>query len=266
MAELEFETLTFDVTDSIATVIINRPEKLNALNEKVLCELGSLIAELAPGGALSAAKVALITGAGGKAFVAGADIKAMSTMSVLEGHSFSTLGHRVFNAIQATAQPVIAAVDGFALGGGLELALSCDVIYASEGSRFGQPEVGLGVIPGFGGTQRLARLVGPYKAREMIFTGEMITDEEALRIGLAAAVYPKEKFTEKVRERATLMARQGALAVSQAKRALNAGLDLPLERGCELERQAFGLLFGTEDRREGMTAFLEKRKPDFKGR
>ncbi len=262
----DLETLLISTTDDITTLTINRPTKLNALSEQVLRDLGTAAAALDADGDLSATKVVIVRGEGGKAFVAGADIAAMSKMTVLEGHAFSSLGHRVLDAISHLPQPVIAAVDGFALGGGIELAMACDIIYASEKSRFGQPEVGLGVIPGFGGTQRLARLVGPAKARELIYTGEMIDATEALRIGLIAAMYPKEGFQEKVVERAKLIARQGALAVSQAKRAINNGFDLPLERGNELERQAFGLLFGTEDRQEGMAAFLEKRKPGFQGK
>lgn len=261
-----FETITFEASDDIVTVTINRPKKLNALNAQVLRELEVATQMIAPEGTHSAAKVVIIAGAGDKAFVAGADIKAMVEMSVLEGQAFAALGHRVFDGIASLPQPVIAAVDGFALGGGLELSMACDIIYASDTARFGQPEVGLGVIPGFGGTQRLTRLVGPAKARELIFTGEMIDAAEALRIGLVAQVYPKDGFKEKMLERAALIRKQGSLAVAQSKRAINAGLDVPLERGCELERQAFGLLFGTEDRTEGMTAFLERRKPAFKGR
>lgn len=261
-----FESITFDANDDIVTVTINRPTKLNALNAQVLRELEVATQLIAPEGTHAAAKVVVIAGAGDKAFVAGADIKAMVEMSVLEGHAFAALGHRVFDGIASLPQPVIAAVDGFALGGGLELAMACDIIYSVDTAKFGQPEVGLGVIPGFGGTQRLMRLVGPAKARELIFTGEMIDAAEALRIGLVAQVYPKDGFMEKVLERAALIRKQGSLAVAQSKRAINAGLDIPLERGCELERQAFGLLFGTDDRTEGMTAFLERRKPAFKGK
>lgn len=262
----EYETLMVELEGDLATITINRPDKLNALNQQVLCDLADAAVRLAPGGDLADAKAVIITGAGGKAFVAGADIKAMAEMTVLEGQAFSELGHRVFWAIARLPQPVIAAVDGFALGGGLELAMACDVIYASEASKFGQPEVGLGLIPGFGGTQRLARLVGPAKARELIFTGEMIKADEALRVGLVQATFPKEGFIDQVRERAGRMAAQAPVALSQAKRAINLGLDLPLERGCELEQQAFGLLFGTEDRREGVTAFIDKRKASFQGK
>lgn len=262
----DFETLLFELNGNIATITLNRPKKLNALNEQVLRELERAVALLGPDGEHSTARVLIITGAGGKAFVAGADIKAMSDMTVMESRAFSELGHRVFDSIAALPQPVIAAVDGFTLGGGLELAMSCDVIYASETSRFGQPEVGLGVIPGFGGTQRLTRLVGPAKARQMIFTGEIIKADEAYRVGLIQDIFPKEELWEKVNKRAELIAAQAPLAVFQAKRAINKGLDIPLERGCELEQQAFGVLFGTEDRREGMAAFIEKRKAEFKGK
>jgi len=261
-----FETLLVSLEEKIATITLNRSEKLNALNEHVLHELAGAVALLGPDGELAAAQVVIITGAGGKAFVAGADIASMVDMTVLQGRAFSELGHRVFEAIGRLPQPVIAAVDGFALGGGLELALACDLIYASDTSRFGQPEVNLGVIPGFGGTQRLSRLVGPAKARELIFTGDIIKADEALRLGLVQQVFPKDELMDRVRERAALIASKAPLAISQAKRAINLGFDLALERSCELEQQAFGLLFGTEDRSEGMTAFLEKRKAAFQGK
>jgi enoyl-CoA hydratase len=262
----DFETLTFEQAGGIVTVTVNRPQKLNALNEQVQRELWLAAQRLGPDGDLACAEVVILTGAGGKAFVAGADIKAMIDMTPVQGRDFSALGHRAFDAIEALPQPVIAAVDGFALGGGLELAMACDFIYASQASRFGAPEVNLGVVPGYGGTQRLARIVGVAKARELIYTGEMIDAAEALRIGLVAQVYPVEGFMDKVRERAALIAKRGMLAVKTAKKVINAGLDVPVERGCEMERQAFGLLFGTEDRKEGMTAFLERREPQFKGR
>ena len=258
----DFETLLVSVEGRIATITVNRPDKLNALNRQVLEELGRAIEHA---GGLAEADVVVVTGAGGKAFVAGADIKSMVDMTPLQGRSFSELGHETFAAIERLPKVVLAAVDGFALGGGLELAMACDVIYASDRSRFGQPEVNLGIIPGFGGTQRLSRLVGPAKARELIYTGEAIPAEEALRIGLVAAVYPAEGFMEQVRKRAQLIASKGGLAVAQAKRVIAGGMDVPLERGCELEQQAFGMLFGTQDRREGMAAFVEKRKPSFKG-
>lgn len=259
----DFETLLISVDGGIATLTVNRPEKLNALSAQVLTEIGRAVAHL---GGLPEVSVVVLTGAGGKAFVAGADIASMVDMTVLEGRAFSALGHRAFAALEALPVPVIAAVDGFALGGGLELAMACDFIYATERSRFGQPEVSLGVLPGYGGTQRLPRLVGVAKARELLYTGEMIGAEEALRIGLVAAVYPVEGFMEKVRERAALIASKGPLAVAECKRVVAAGMDLPLERACEVEKQAFGVLFGTEDRREGMAAFLEKRKPSFQKR
>jgi len=259
----DFETLLLSVDDGVATICVNRPEKLNALSDSVLRELQKAIEHV---GNLPEVLVVLITGAGDKAFVAGADIKAMVEMTVLEGRAFSELGHRTFDAIEGLPKCVIAAVDGFALGGGCELAMACDFIYATERSRFGQPEVNLGVIPGFGGTQRLARLVGAAKARELIYTGDMVKAEDALSIGLVAAVFPVEGFLEKVAERAKLIASKGPLAISQAKRAIAGGADLPLERGNELEQQAFAVLFGTEDRKEGMTAFLEKRKADFQGK
>jgi enoyl-CoA hydratase len=211
-------------------------------------------------------KVIVVTGSGEKAFVAGADIKEMSELSVQEARAFSELGHRVCTALEEIQQPVIAAVNGFALGGGCELALACDLIYASSRARFGQPEVNLGVIPGFGGTQRLCRRVGVGKGRELIYTGDMVKAPDAQAIGLVNDVFEPEELMEKVLERAETIASKGPLAVAQAKRVIYQGYDLPLGSSLELERQMFAGLFDSEDQKEGMAAFAEKRKPEFKGK
>ncbi|MEM7433977.1 MAG: enoyl-CoA hydratase-related protein [Myxococcota bacterium] len=245
----------------VAVVTINRPDKLNALSGEVLTDLETAIGGLSEG---PPPRAAVITGTG-KAFVAGADIAAMQSMSESEGLAFGALGHRVFDAIESLSFPVIAAVNGFALGGGCELALACDFIHASAKAKFGQPEVGLGIIPGFGGTQRLPRRVGVAMAKELIVTGKMIGAEEALRIGLANAVVPPEDLLAHATDAAASIAKQGPLAVATAKRLIQEGIDRPLAEANQLERDAFGACFGTDDQSEGMRAFLDKRAADFKG-
>jgi enoyl-CoA hydratase len=240
---------------------VNRPDKLNALNRVVLSELERAIRSLP-----ETARAGILTGAGERAFVAGADIAEMSAMPAPEAKTFSDLGHRVCFAIEEARCPFIAAVNGFAFGGGTELALACDFIYASEKAKFGQPEVNLGLMPGFGGTQRLTARVGPGRAREMIYTGDPIDAETALRIGLANAVCPPSELMDRVRAVATKIAGRGPLAVAASKRAILRGALAGLPSGCELEAQAFASLFGTEDQREGTRAFLEKRPATFHGR
>ncbi|MGB5810039.1 MAG: enoyl-CoA hydratase-related protein [Polyangiales bacterium] len=252
-----------DLTRSgpVGLLTINRPDKLNALSEEVLSDLQVGVAALANDDSLRAA---IITGTG-KAFVAGADIAAMQTMTEAEGRAFGELGHGVFDAIGALRFPVIAAVNGFALGGGCELALACDFIYASTKSKFGQPEVNLGIIPGFGGTQRLPRRVGVAMATELIVTGKMIGAEEALRIGLANAVFEPDGLLEGAHASAAEIATKGPIAVATAKRLIASGVELPLGEGNAQERDAFGESFGTDDQSEGMAAFLAKRAPSFRG-
>lgn len=245
----------------VSTLTINRPDKLNALSQEVLGDLSDAIDAVRRNDAVRAA---VITGTG-KAFVAGADIAAMRDMDEGQARGFSALGHRVFDAIETLRFPVIAAVNGFALGGGCELALACDFVYASTKAKFGQPEVSLGIIPGFGGTQRLPRRVGPALARELIFTGKMIDAEEALRIGLVNATFGPDELLPAAAKAAADIATKGPLAVAAAKRLIREGADVTLSQANERELKAFGQGFSTRDQTEGMTAFLEKRPPEFEG-
>jgi enoyl-CoA hydratase len=260
--KMSYETILYEVKDGIATITINRPQVLNALNLQVLSEMLTAIGEA---GADLEAKVVILTGAG-KAFAAGADISQMRDFTTRQGLAFGDLGHSVLLGFETMDKPVIAAVNGVALGGGTEIAMGCDFIYASAKAKFGQPEVNLGIIPGFGGTQRLARSVGMNKARELIFLGEVIGAEEAKRIGLVAEVFEPDELMNKVREKALQLMSKGPAAVSTAKRVMNKGVDLSLDAALEFEKQAFGALFGSEDQKEGMGAFVEKRKPVFKNK
>jgi enoyl-CoA hydratase len=257
-----YETITLDASEGVATLTLNRPDKLNALNERLLIEMRGAVLTLSMDRSVHAL---IITGAG-KAFAAGADIGAMGEMPPAIAKAFADAGHALGDALESAPFPAIAAVNGFALGGGCELAMACDFIYASDKAKFGQPEVNLGVIPGFGGTQRLARRVGIGRARELCYTGDIIGADEALRIGLVNAVVPLDQLMTRVREVAKKIATKGPLAIAQCKRVIHDGADLPLERANELEAQAFALLFGTSDQREGMKAFLEKRPAKFEGR
>jgi len=250
---------------AIAVITLNRPDKLNALNAELLGELDVLLASLSSASGAEAVSCAILTGAGDKAFAAGADIAAMLPMSTEQGRAFSELGHRICSRIERAPFPVLGAVNGFALGGGCEIALACDFIYASDKAKLGQPEVNLGIIPGFGGSQRLARRVGIGRARELCYTGDTVNAEEALRVGLVNVVVPHAELMTKARETATKIASKGRLAIAQCKRVLYTGADVPLDVANALETQSFAMLFGTDDRAEGMKAFLEKRKPAFTG-
>ncbi|HZZ84486.1 MAG TPA: enoyl-CoA hydratase-related protein [Anaeromyxobacteraceae bacterium] len=256
------ENLTYEVSDGIGTVTVAREKALNALNDKTLQELLAVLDAVRIDRNVRAL---VVTGKGDKAFVAGADIAEMSELGPLQARRFADLGHRVCARLEKLELPTIAAVNGFALGGGLELAMACDLIYASDRARFGQPEVNLGLIPGFGGTQRLARRVGLMRAKEMIFSGAMYGAEQARAMGLALEVVPHAGLLAFARDQARLIASRAPVAVAQAKRAIQTGADVSLASGCELEREAFALLFGTADAAEGMRAFLEKRGADFKG-
>lgn len=255
--------VSIERTGHVAIITIQRPDKLNALNAEVIAQLTRAVHELVEDAA--EVRAAILTGAG-KAFVAGADIAGMAAMTPAEAKRFSDAGHALCALIEAAPFPVIAAVNGFALGGGCELALACDFIYAAEGAKLGQPEVGLGVLPGFGGTQRLMRRVGPARARELIYTGDLVTAEQAVSIGLVNAVFPAAELLLRARDTALKIASRGPLAVSAAKRVMLRGEGAGLVTANELEAQAFSSLFGTEDQKAGMKAFLEKSKPTFAGR
>ncbi|MDP6156409.1 MAG: enoyl-CoA hydratase-related protein [Candidatus Thermoplasmatota archaeon] len=250
-----------DVSREGKTVIltINNPP-MNVLNSELLKELDCVLDEISNDDSL----VVIITGAG-RAFVAGADIKEMMNMDPEEARRFAGIGQSVFNKIEHLPKPVIAAINGFALGGGTELAMSCDIIFASEKAKFGQPEVALAVIPGFGGTQRLPRMVGRNIAKELIFSGNIIGADEAYRIGLANRLLPHEELMDAAKKLADTISKKGPAAVRLAKKAINGGLDMTLSDGLDFEAEKFSDLFDTHDQKEGMDAFVNKRKPDFRG-
>ncbi len=260
---MQFNNLLIETTDGIATLTINRPQVLNALNSDVVRELECALYELDLD---TTVKVVILTGAGEKAFVAGADIKEMAELSSFEAHDFARKGQRLILMINRMRKPVIAAVNGYALGGGLELALACDFIYASEKAKFGFPEVGLGVIPGFGGTQNLARLIGPNKANELVFSGRIISAAKACEWGIVNELSAPEELLAKVLATAREIAGKGAVGVAYAKDAIASGLNMTKEDGFRYEASIFGVLFATSDQREGMGAFLEKRTAEFKGK
>ncbi len=257
------ENLLWDVQDGIGVLTFNRPKVLNAVNVRTFEELDELVRTVERDPAV---RGVVLTGAGDKAFVAGADIAAMSVMSVVEARAFAERAQGVLERLERLPVPTIAAVNGYALGGGCEIALACDLVYASENARFGQPEVNLGITPGFGGTQRLARRVGKMRALELILTGDPVGAAAAKEIGLALDVLPLEKLLAHAVAQARKIASRGPVAVALAKRAVHAGADAALGTASEIERQAFSACFGTEDGREGMRAFLEKRPAGFTGR
>lgn len=242
---------------AVATVTINRPDALNALNEEVLAELEKTITEL---DADREVLVVVVTGEG-KAFVAGADIAAMADMNGVQAKAFAENGQRIFGALERAHFVSVAAVNGFALGGGMELALACDMRFASTKAKMGQPEVGLGVTPGFGGTQRLPKLVGPGKAMYLLTTGEQINGARALELGLVNAVFEPEELLPKVMELAEAVAKKGPTSLAMVKKAAHGGLTLPVEEGCKLEAELFAKCFESGEGNEGMKAFLEKRAP-----
>lgn len=260
---LNVKNLLFENLEGIGLITVNRPRALNALNRETLLELDSLFELLSKDKTIQAI---IITGSGDKAFVAGADITEMQQMSAVEGREWGKLAQSVFNKIENFPRPVLAAVNGYALGGGCELAMACDIRIASEKAKFGQPEVSLGITPGFGGTQRLPRLIGKGRAKELLFTGDMIDAEEAYRIGLVNKIAAHQNLVETAREMANRILLRGPVAVTLCKAAVNEGMDVDLESGCAYEAEVFGLCFATADQKEGMTAFLEKRKPVFIGK
>jgi enoyl-CoA hydratase len=259
---MDYEHIHVKLEDQYALITVDRPKALNALSSAVLSELTTAASELELS---DEARVVVITGAGDKAFVAGADISEMRDLGPMQAEALAEMGGNLAAAIESSAKPYIAAVNGFALGGGLELALACDFVYAARTARLGLPEVKLGVIPGFGGTQRLPRRVGPAKAKEMIFTGEMIDAEEALRIGLVDAVHAPEALLGEVAKTAARIAKNGPLAVAAAKRLVHMGQSMSLEAAVTLEQRTFAGLFASEDQKEGMAAFLDKRPAKFRG-
>ncbi len=259
---MAYEKLLWDVQDGIGILTFNRPKVLNALDAKTIEELGEVVALVERDRAV---KALVLTGAGEKAFVAGADIAAMSTMTPSEARAFAERAHGILGRLALLPVPTIAAVNGFALGGGCEIAMACDLVYASANARFGQPEVNLGIIPGFGGTQRLTRRVGVMRALEMVLTGDPCDAAKAKELGLVLEVLPPDGLLPHAISQARKIASKGPVAVALAKRAIHAGADAELSVANELERQAFSSSFATEDAREGMKAFLEKRPAKWKG-
>jgi len=249
--------IQYEEHDQVGLLTIDRPQALNALNTELLKELEQVLDQVD----LENTRCLVVTGAGEKAFIAGADVAEMCEMNAEEGREFGAYGNRVFRKLEVLPIPVIAAVNGFALGGGNELALACDIRICSENAIFGQPEAGLGITPGFGGTQRLARVIGSLsKAKEILFTCRNIKAEEAKEIGLVSAVYPSETLMEEAQKMAQRIAMQAPIAIRNIKKAVNDGLDLPIEKAIDVEVDLFSECFASEDQKEGMRAFVEKRK------
>ncbi|MDZ7673241.1 MAG: enoyl-CoA hydratase-related protein [Halanaerobiales bacterium] len=260
---MDFKNIEFKKEDKKAYIVINKPKSLNSLNEETLVELDQILDLIAKDKNL---RVVIIRGKGDKAFVAGADIKEMAGMDPIQAEEFASLGQKVFDKIEKLSLPVIAAVNGHALGGGCELALACDIRIASENAQFGQPEVGLGIIPGFGGTQRLNKIIGEGLAKEYIYTGKTIDSKKAKEINLANHVVKLDKLDDKAEEIAYEIMNNSPSAVKMAKRAINFKHDSNQASGLDYEAKLFGLCFSTYDQQEGMQAFIKREKPDFKGK
>ena len=258
---MNYETLKWEQKEAVGWLTLSRPKALNALNAKVFQELEHCLSSLDT----ASLRVLIVQGAGDKAFVAGADIKEMSHLTAQSAEEFSKTGQRVFSLLEDLPFPVIALIQGFALGGGLELALACDILLLEEDSKVGLPEVTLGLFPSFGGTQRLTRAVGFYKAKEMIFSGSFYTAEQAYAMGLVNEVLPKERLKSRSEELSKIFQKRGPLAIAQAKKLIQKSRDLNLEKALQIEAEEFGRLFEKQDSREGMKAFIEKRSPQFKG-
>ncbi len=258
---MDYNFLKIERRESITILTISSPKTLNALNSTILREIDDCVSNLD-----ASTRVLIITGDGEKAFVAGADISEMAHLDEAGGTQFGKLGAAVFRKIETLAIPVIAAVNGFALGGGCELAMACDIRICSNNAKFGQPEVGLGITPGFSGTVRLPRLIGQGMAKEMIYTGKVIRADEALRIGLVNAVYEREELLDKALELAAKMVANAPLAIRACKQSINQGCDLTMDEAIELENKLFASCFATADQKEGMAAFLGKRKAAFTGK
>jgi enoyl-CoA hydratase len=259
---MPYNTIIFEIQEGVAIIRFNRPKALNAINPEVLSEVGVALAKIEEDASI---RVLLLTGQGDKAFVAGADIAYMRNLTPLQGKNFSRTGQELLFRLERLPIPVVACVNGFALGGGLEFAMACDFIYASEEARFGQPEINLGLIPGFGGTQRLTRLVGKAMAKELCMTGAMITAREAKEMGLINRVIPAEKLWEETMKTAKGLSGKGRVSLKAVKDCIERGYDVDLRDACYMESDAFGMCLTSEDAGEGMGAFLEKRKAIFKG-
>ena len=257
-----YENIIFETDDNVAVIKFNRPKSLNAVNTEVLAELAFALNEIGNNANIGAL---VLTGEGEKSFVAGADVSQMVDLSPIQLRKFSRDGQEILFALEELPIPVIACVNGFALGGGTEIAMACDFIYSSEKAKFGQPEITLGVTPGFGGTQRLSRLVGKAMAKELCMTGVIISAGEAKEIGLVNRVFPPDILWEETMKAAKGMAGKGKVSMRAMKRCIDRGYDVDLHSGCYMESDAFALCMASPDGKEGMTAFLEKRKPEFKG-
>jgi len=260
---MNYKNILFEIKNNTGIITINRPDKLNALNGQTIDELEDVINSIKDNNDVF---VVVITGSGEKAFVAGADISELNKLDVISAKEFSEKGNRVFRAIETLDKPVIAAVNGFALGGGCELALATHIRFASEKAKFGQPEVNLGIIPGYGGTQRLARIVNSARSLEMILTGDMLSAEDALKIGLVNKVYPSSDLLPETLKLAEKISSKGQQAIRFALKAVKATDNMSLSEGLSYEASLFALVCGTDDFKEGTSAFLEKRKPNFKHR
>jgi enoyl-CoA hydratase len=259
---MSYENILFEVQEGVGVLTFNRPKVMNALNPATLEEISDALGRAARQEDI---RVLVLTGAGEKAFVAGADITEFLNFTTLGARFFAQRGQEVFFQIEQLPKPAIACVNGFALGGGCEIAMSCDFIYASDRARFGQPEINLGIIPGFGGTQRLSRLIGRARAKEICMSGEMLDAQQAKELGLVARIFPSEHLLAETMKIARMLAAKPAAALASIKKVVDCGADIDLRSGCTLEAEAFGACFGGEDMREGVSAFLEKRKPNFKG-
>ena len=260
---MDFKFIVYEKSEGIATITLNRPEALNAFSKEVVSEALQALEDIRSD---ESVRVVILTGAGEKAFSAGADIKAMIGMNASKARELSLMGEKLCLALENLEKPVIAALNGYALGGGLEVAMSCDLRIASENSRMGQTEINIGLIPGWGGTQRLTRLVGRTKAKEMVFTGKMIDAKTAEQLGIVNMVVPADKFREAVRQFALELASKAPVAIKVAKALIDKGAEIGLDSALALEREGFGVVASTEDLQEGVNAFTEKRKPVFKGK
>lgn len=258
---MDYEAILYEVKDSIAYITLNRPDSLNALNDQLLKDLDAALDAVKEDADV---KVVVLTGSGEKAFAAGADITELNELSSTDAQEQSERGNRIFSKLALLPQPVIAAVNGFALGGGFELALAADIRFISDNAKLGLPEVGLGIMPGYGGTQRLARLIGLGRAKQLVFSAENIDTEEAYRLGIANKVVEQAELMNEVEAFAQTILSKSSVGVQMAKKTIENGFDMPLENALKQEASNFGLLFSDDHQAEGMAAFLERRKPDFK--